>query len=234
LKSNTTKNFKLGFALIAATIAMQTDAMATSNILAAAKNKGVNVTNCRSCHTSSFGSSSNLKPVPGSLPKKTYRNAYLADRTGYTRLKNVINGKCSSGKTVNATTFNCQTQVATLGAVGSKLTGAAATDVYSVTCGLGTSNLYVRVKDLAPVLAPSVSIQAKKSAKSSVLSRDPVDGDVLYSPAVSVAGAAGLFTVNVNKSASSVKGIENYAADIYCRNAAGDKTGTKKVLSQNH
>jgi hypothetical protein len=234
LKPYITKNFKLALVLTIVSLVRLTDAMATSTILSTAKNKGLNVTNCSSCHTSSFGSSSNLKAVPGSLPKKTYRDAYLADRTGYTRLKNVINGKCPSGKTVNATTFNCQVQAATMGSLGSKLTGAAATDVYTVTCGAGTTNLYARVRDLAPVLAPSVSIQARKSAKSSILSRDLVDGNVLYSPAVSVAGVAGIFAVNVNKSASSVKGVETYAADIYCRNATGAKTRTGKVLSQNH
>ncbi|MEQ1557704.1 MAG: hypothetical protein ABL933_02030 [Methyloglobulus sp.] len=225
---------KTGLIAVAASLVVVASAWATPEIMAAAAAKGVKATSCTSCHTSANGTKSNLKPVLGSLPAKTYRDAWLADKTGFTKLKNVVNGTCAGGQTVNPTTFLCEAQKPNAGSVGSASTGAAATDGYTVTCGAGTANLYVRVKDLAPVLSPAISIQAKKGTKSSALSADPIDGDTSYSKPVSVVGTAGAFTVNVNKSASTAKGIENYAADIYCRNATGAKTSTKTVLTQNH
>ncbi len=231
-KAKTSVNFKPSLLVAVVSLFMVTPAWATSGILSGAISKGVKVTACTSCHISSSGSG--FKSVSGSLPAKTYRDAWRADSSGYTRIKNVINGTCPAGQAVNPTTFLCQAQMLNLGAVGSSSTGVAATDGYTVTCGAGTTNLYVRVKDLAPVLSPSISIQAKKGTKSSTLSADSKDGDTLYSTVVSVLGTAGTFTVNVNKSASTAKGIENYAADIYCRNAAGAKISTKTALTQNH
>jgi hypothetical protein len=128
------------------------------------------------------------------------------------------------------------------GTVGISLTGAAATDVYNVTCtnnggGVPTS-LYLHVKDLAPILAPIVSTQANKSTATTVLSSDTVDGDANYSPALTLTpsaaiGGTGVYTVRVNKSASAtVKGAEIYTLEYHCQ-AGTTHTGTAIALIQN-
>lgn len=108
------------------------------------------------------------------------------------------------------------------GAVGIATSGVARTDVYTLACPTGTAKLYIRVKDLAPVKAPLVSIQATKGTSSSALSTDAVDGDANYSPALTLSAGSGVYTFKVNKSASSVVGIETYTAEIHCQDSAGN------------
>ena len=115
------------------------------------------------------------------------------------------------------------------GSLGASASGA--TDVYAVTCGAGTAKLFLQVKDLAPVVAPKVSIQATKGAASSTLSTDAVDGDAVYSPGVTVAGTPGVFTLKVNKSA--VAGAETYVAQFHCQTSAGAHTDTTWAMTQN-
>jgi hypothetical protein len=124
--------------------------------------------------------------------------------------------------------------VAQSGTVGLENSGAAKTDVYAVICAAGTSRLSVSVRDLAPVKAPLISIQASKDASSSALTTDTVDGDAVDSPSAQLAKGPGIYTVQVNKSASSRKGSETYVAQINCQNAAGIQTGTQLHLKQNH
>ena len=123
------------------------------------------------------------------------------------------------------------------GAVGIANSGVARTDVYAVTCsndGSGApAKLTVRIKDLAPVKAPLVSTQLSKSGASSPLSTDARDGDTLFSPFVTLARGAGVYTLRVNKSASTVVGIETYIADFHCQTAGGVHTGTSWRLIQN-
>ena len=113
------------------------------------------------------------------------------------------------------------------GTLGKAVNGFAATDTYQVTCydandGSGVpNNLYLHVKDLAPVLAPLVSTQASKGTATTVLSTDAKDGDAVYSPAITltppVGSGSGAYTVRVNKSASTVKGIEAYTLEAHCQ-----------------
>jgi hypothetical protein len=136
------------------------------------------------------------------------------------------------------------------GTLGSDSSDAARTDVYRVTCADGSASLSVSVKDLAPVKAPLISIQASKGDYSSALSTDTVDGDSNYSPLVSLAKGAGSYTVKVNKSAlksacssdeddgdsnctTSVVGSEAYTAQFSCQNSAGVKTGIRYRIRQN-
>lgn len=126
------------------------------------------------------------------------------------------------------------TCMATLsGTVGLATSGAAKTDVYTVTCATGTSDLAVSVIDLPAVKAPLVSIQVTKGVPSTGLSTDAKDGDANYSPLVKLAKGAGVYTMKVNKSASSVIGAEAYKAQFSCRNAKGVMTGTKWLIKQN-
>jgi hypothetical protein len=90
------------------------------------------------------------------------------------------------------------------GSLGKAKSGEASTDVYAVTCATKTTALAVSVKDLAPVLAPMISIQATQGTASSALSTDSVDGDANYSPATSLAKGAGVYLVKVNKSAAQI------------------------------
>ncbi len=127
--------------------------------------------------------------------------------------------------------------------LGNTKTGAAATDVYYVTClneGLSgepavAHHLTVSVKDLAPKLAPTISIQVTKNNKTSTLSEDTIDGDVIYSPTLSLAAGAGTYLLIINKSLSTIKGIENYIAQFHCESAIkGQHTATSIQMIQNN
>ena len=115
------------------------------------------------------------------------------------------------------------------------LIATPATDVYAVTCsndGSGApAKLWFHVKDLAPKLAPLVSIQASKGGASSTLSTDPVDGDVNYSPARTLVKLGGVYLMKVNKSA--VAGTETYTAEFHCQTTGGVHTGTTWRMTQN-
>jgi hypothetical protein len=117
------------------------------------------------------------------------------------------------------------------GALGSTTSGGAATDIYSVSCyndGSGApAKIWYHVKDLAPVLAPVISIQVESGGISS----DTVDGDANYSTAVTVAGTSG--NLKVMKSASTVKGSETYVAEFHCQTSNGTHTGTNWTMTQN-
>jgi hypothetical protein len=145
------------------------------------------------------------------------------------------------------------------GTLGSEYSDAARTDVYKVACADGSASLSVSVKDLAPVKAPLISIQASKGDYSSALSTDTVDGDSNYSRLESLAQGAGSYTVKVNKSAlksacgseededegdddsyhskakctTPVVGSEAYTAQFSCQNSAGVKTGIRYRIRQN-
>jgi hypothetical protein len=223
------RSFMAVLVLMSASQFMMTDASATPQIQGLAVTKGIKVTTCTSCHTSMAGSKTNLKPG--------YAAAFKLDKVALTRLKNKING-CPVGQALNQTTFLCVAPIAKAGTVGLAASGLAKTDVYSVTCGAGTTALWVSVIDLAPIKLPLVSIQAKKGTIASALSTDAADGNTVYSPLVKVAGAAGAFTVNVNKSAyvgalAAHKGPESYIARFSCRNAVGTQLVTTPVIKQN-
>ncbi len=217
--------------LVAASHFITTEASATVQIQIRALARGINITNCQTCHAGSAGRerSSDLKP--------NYLSAYLLDPSGLSRLKNLING-CPSGQVINPTTFLCA--AATLnpktvnGSVGARASGAARTDVYEVSCGTGTSSLRVSVRDNAPVRTPIVSIQATKEAASSALSQDRIDGDRIFSRPVTLAGGSGIYNMRVNKSATAEIGAETYTARFACINAAGVQTNTSNaVIKQN-
>lgn len=170
---------------------------------------------------------------------------------------------CPSTQTPNAAHTACVaiTPPAAMNSVqgylGLTTSGAAKTDVYQVTCANGTTlatksaSLTVAVRDLAPVLAPLISIQVIKGTFASALSADNVDGDANYSaPSVKLSAGPGIYTMTVNKSAVQaacndsdddegssqqcyVAGAEAYVALFACRNAAGIKTGTSAVITQN-
>lgn len=220
--------FLKGFAplLVLSSQFMMNDAAATSQIMGNAVSKGIKVSSCQSCHTGAAGDESkgNLKP--------NYFTAYSLDKNGLSRLKNLING-CPAGSTLNMKTFLCEKKISQSGTVGSATSGAAKTDVYAVTCGTGTAYLNVSVIDLAPVKAPKVSIQATKGTASSPLSTDSVDGDAKYSPVVKLAKGAGIYTMKINKSVSTVKGAESYTAEFYCRDASGGQKSTTWKITQN-
>ena len=145
------------------------------------------------------------------------------------------------------------------GSVGTAASGAAATDVYQVTCsndGSGApAQLFAQVADLAPVLATLVSVQIVHplDGASTVLSEDPVDGDTAtvsttgasttgWSPGVTLKGGAAanaqIYLINVNKqyTASTVaaqKGPELYNLQLHCQTATGVHTGTNWIQTQN-
>jgi outer membrane receptor protein involved in Fe transport len=123
------------------------------------------------------------------------------------------------------------------GTLGRAASAAAATDVYKVTCsnnGSGApAKLFLQVKDLPLVLAPVIGIQATKSTVASTQSVDTKDGDAVYSKGVFLSAGAGVYSLKVNKFASTVKGAETYTAQFHCLTAAGVHTGTTWVMTQN-
>ena len=120
------------------------------------------------------------------------------------------------------------------GSLGKKNTGAAATDLFNVTCpeydlsgnAVLVDHLVISVKDMAPKLAPLISIQVKKNNKLSVLSTDKVDGDTKYSPEVRSAGGAGTYLLAIKKSKSLKKGFEIYVAQFHCETVGNNHTET--------
>lgn len=137
------------------------------------------------------------------------------------------------------TVADCVLAHSQTGSLGKKTTGAAATDVYLINCfddesGAGIPNkIFVHVKDNAPKLASEISVQIIKSGLASVPSIDKVDADAGYSLAASLTKGAGDYTVLVNKSAATAKGLENYALEFHCQSASGVHAGTEWTMTQN-
>ncbi len=121
------------------------------------------------------------------------------------------------------------------GVLGKTTSGASATDVYQLSCPVGTAKLYLRIADSAPVLPSLVSIQATKNSKSSTLSVDGGDGDAFYSSAVTLTKGAGTYLITLNKNLSSTKGQEQYSAEFHCLDAGGNHIGNQPdpVMTQN-
>jgi hypothetical protein len=127
------------------------------------------------------------------------------------------------------------------GSLGRKINGAAATDIFYVTCRdqdlsenpALADHLVISVKDLAPKLAPLISIQVKKNNKLSILSTDKVDGDTKYSPEVRLAEGAGIYMLSIKKSKSIKKGLETYMAEFHCEASDSSHTDTLIQMIQN-
>jgi hypothetical protein len=100
INSTKLKRFITGSLIITASQFITVSASATGSIFNALAN-GTTVKSCQSCHNGASGSESK-----GNLIKPTYSAAFNLDKTGLTRLKNVING-CTGGQTLNSSTFVC-------------------------------------------------------------------------------------------------------------------------------
>jgi hypothetical protein len=117
--------------------------------------------------------------------------------------------------------------------LGKSGTGVAATDVYEVECADSAVSLSAHVIDLAPFKLPIISIQISKGTYKSPLATDTVDGDARWS-AWTVLPKGKEYLVSINKSASTVKGVELYSAQFKCLNAANQNVRVKEWgLKQN-
>jgi hypothetical protein len=98
------------FTTVALTIAVSqfvaVNASATGSIFGLAAGKGVALTSCQGCHNGASGSESRGNLKTGVLA------AYNLDKTGFTRVKNLING-CPTGQALNASTFVCAATLVT-------------------------------------------------------------------------------------------------------------------------
>ncbi|MEQ1545214.1 hypothetical protein [Methyloglobulus sp.] len=113
-------------------------------------------------------------------------------------------------------------------ALGKTTTGAAATDIWKITCTKGPdkkggpivtpTRLTFHVMDLAPVHPAVISVQAFKGTLKSPVYKDPKDGDKVYGPAgfASLKGGQGDYYLKITKSASTVKGVEKYIPQFHC------------------
>ncbi|CAG7856121.1 hypothetical protein MCAMS1_00496 [biofilm metagenome] len=120
------------------------------------------------------------------------------------------------------------------GALGRKLSKAAATDNYSVSCfddGNGVpDHLSVVVFDKKPRNPAKISAQILLPATgaASDISVDPVDGDGLPGSNIKLVGGAGPYQVNIAKTRSKKKGAEIYFVVFHCESATGTHTGTNE------
>jgi hypothetical protein len=199
-------------------------ASARPDIFERAQSTGIRVTGCLSCHRSPSGGRETLKP--------NYFKAYNLDQTGLSRLKNLING-CAKNLLFNSVNFVCDTPATVSGALGSNTKGAAASDIYRVTCGPGTDNLVASVTDNKPLNPSKLSVKLEKGSLASALSMDAADGDAVSSPEVNLAGKNGNYLMTINKTRSNTKGQELYTVNFLCRNVAGGKTATGSKMTKN-
>jgi hypothetical protein len=175
-------------------------------------------------------------PTPCALPKKVINGVCTTPPAPPTTCKDDDDGDDDGDKNEHESkskSGKCEKKTTRAGSVGEVSTGNPKTDVYAVTCGKGTSYLSMSVKDLSPVIAPAVSIQAIKGRKSSALVSDPVDGDDNYSPSTKLAKGAGVYMMKVNKTESLEAGAEAYVAKVNCRSKKGAKIRTKMRVTQN-
>ena len=111
---------------------------------------------------------------------------------------------------------------------------AGATDYYQVECsddGAGPADrLIVKIKDLAPVATPLISVQVTKGAIAKNTT-DIIDGNATYSPALTVNGGNGSYYLIVDKTAAKA---EVYNLQIHCETSGDQHTGTSEpALLQN-
>ena len=113
------------------------------------------------------------------------------------------------------------------GALGAAV-GAPATDVYGLTCPIGTASVQAHVTDTT-VNGIQVSVQLIDPVGIATSASAPDGGGA--SPTVILAGGAGNYLVTVHKNAA---GVQGYGVTLDCFNAAGvAKPGTQAVLVQN-
>ena len=150
----------------------------------------------------------------------------------------VFAANCALPKIKDSVTKTCvkaNTQAGTIGLAGS---GVAKTDVFAVTCETGTQFLTVGVLDKAvPKRSTNLSIQIIKPGSSASSQATDYTDDAKYSVLVKLNGAAGLYTVLVDKQSyvgteSANKGAENYIALFSCRSAANRQLGTYVISTQ--
>lgn len=108
---------------------------------------------------------------------------------------------------------------------------AGATDYYWVNCTTGDANaarLEVSIQSTTASSAKlSVQVQRKNIAANAT---DPVGGDGVYSPTISVVGGDGVYDVIVDKAGS---GSVNYALEYHCKTGGGVHTGDDTTIEQN-
>jgi hypothetical protein len=91
------------------------------------------------------------------------------------------------------------------------------------------------VIDLAPVLAPIVSIQLTKGSNATGIASDSTDGDAIYSNWVKLSQGSGHYSMLVSKSrVSGINGAELYTAKFYCLDANGKRTATQAQIKQSN
>ena len=100
-------------------------------------------------------------------------------------------------------------------------------------CPATTVRLDTQVIDNSPAAAPLLSVQAiniRGGVENATNSTDSGNGDVAYSPLVSITGSAGRFFVLIDKTSA---GLKIYTVNIACKNAADEAlAGTKATLTQ--
>lgn len=102
-----------------------------------------------------------------------------------------------------------------------------AIDQYQVHCfddGTGPNGyLIVAIKDLAPKVAPKLSVQVIRD-NTATNTTDAVDSDASYSPEVNVGGSGDqYYLLTVDKTAT---GAENYSVEYHCMTSDNQHTGT--------
>jgi hypothetical protein len=112
------------------------------------------------------------------------------------------------------------------GALGAAV-GAPATDVYGMTCPIGTTSVQAHVNDGAAA-GIQISVQVIDPIGVAASASAPDGGGA--SPTVILAGGAGNYLVTVHKNAASTEG---YNVTMDCYDVIGAIAGTQSVLVQN-
>jgi hypothetical protein len=98
-QSKMLKNFSGLLLVLLTSLIMVNRASAKAEFLGPAAAAGININaGCATCHTAAVGDKNNVKP--------NYAAAYKLDKTGFSKLANLIKG-CPSGQTLNTSTFVC-------------------------------------------------------------------------------------------------------------------------------
>ncbi|NOT53246.1 MAG: hypothetical protein HOP18_01440 [Deltaproteobacteria bacterium] len=105
--------------------------------------------------------------------------------------------------------------------------GAAATDVYGMTCPVGTTSVRANVND-AIAAGNQISIQVINPNGLATTATAPDGG--AFSPLAILAGGAGNYLVTIHKNTAFGEG---YVAVMDCFNAAVAIAGIQSVLVQN-
>ena len=107
---------------------------------------------------------------------------------------------------------------------------ASATDIYTIVCEAGSSQVYFDFYSSLPKGSPTDLVLSAQvlGGKNTITMTDPNSSDKLPSRGDEIQSDGLIVLVNKNKT-----GKANFALDYHCQSASGDHTGTEITQIQN-